>query len=122
MRPVLFEIDLPLVGHVAFPSYLTLIVVGFLVAVIGARRAARPAGIDGDRLVDMAVVCLVAGLAGARLLAVLTDGRLTDFVVWKWYTHEWPTFNVADAALCVGVGLLFLDLGRQQRDEKKKAD
>ena len=80
MRPILFEFELPLIGQVQFPSFLTLVLVGFLVAVIGARRAARRAGIDGERVVDMAVVCLVFGLLGARLLAVLTDGKLMDFV------------------------------------------
>ena len=34
-------------------------------------------------------------------------GRVTDFILWKVHTHEWPVFNVADAALVVGViGLL----------------
>ena len=80
MRPVLFELDLPVLGHVGFPSYLTLVLAGFLVATIGARRAARRAGIDGDRLVDMAILCLVLGVLGARLLSVLTDGKLDDFV------------------------------------------
>jgi phosphatidylglycerol---prolipoprotein diacylglyceryl transferase len=80
VRPVLFELDLPLLGRVAFPSYLTMVLVGFLVAVIGARRAASRAGIDGERIVDMALVCLVLGLLGARLLAVFTDGKLADFV------------------------------------------
>lgn len=80
MRPVLFQLDLPLLGQVSFPSYLTLVMAGFLVAVIGARASAGRAGLDGERIVDVAVVCLVLGLLGARLLAVLTDGKLLDFV------------------------------------------
>lgn len=80
MRPVLFDLDLPLLGQVAFPSYLTLVLLGFLVATFGARRAAMRAGIDGNRIVDLALVCLCAGVLGARLFAVLTDGKLIDFV------------------------------------------
>jgi phosphatidylglycerol---prolipoprotein diacylglyceryl transferase len=80
VRPILFDLDLPLVGHVVFPSYLTMVLVGFLVAVIAARRAASRAGLDGERIVDMALMCLIAGLLGARLLAVFTDGKLADFV------------------------------------------
>jgi signal peptidase II len=62
------------------------------------------------------------GLVGGGAIGNVVDrvmfGKVTDFVVWKWHTHEWPTFNVADAALCVGVGLLFLDLGKQAKEEK----
>lgn len=63
---------------------------------------------------------LVGGGAIGNVIDRVAFGKVTDFVVWKWYTHEWPTFNVADAALCVGVGLLFLDLGKQAKDEKAK--
>jgi len=69
-----------------------------------------------------AALGMVAGGAIGNVVDRLMFGKVTDFVVWKWYTHEWPTFNVADAALCVGVGLLFLDLGRQQREEKKRQE
>ena len=65
---------------------------------------------------------LVGGGAIGNVIDRVAFGKVTDFVVWKWYTHEWPTFNVADAALCVGVGLLFLDLGKQAKEEKAKQD
>ncbi|HEU5058059.1 MAG TPA: signal peptidase II [Kofleriaceae bacterium] len=63
---------------------------------------------------------LVGGGAIGNVIDRVAFGKVTDFVVWKWYSHEWPTFNVADAALCVGVGLLFLDLGKQAKEEKAK--
>jgi signal peptidase II len=52
------------------------------------------------------------GLLGGGAVGNITDrilyGRVTDFIQWKVHTHEWPVFNVADAALVVGViGLLF---------------
>jgi signal peptidase II len=56
---------------------------------------------------------LVAGGAVGNLIDRVAFGVVTDFVVWKYNTHEWPTFNVADVALVVGVGLLFLDIGKQ---------
>ena len=64
---------------------------------------------------------LVGGGAIGNVIDRVLFGKVTDFVVWKWHTHEWPTFNIADAALCVGVGLLFLDLGKQAKEEKLKA-
>ena len=64
---------------------------------------------------------LVGGGAIGNVIDRLMFGKVTDFIVWKWYEHEWPTFNIADAALCVGVGLLFLDLGKQAKEEKEAA-
>jgi len=37
-------------------------------------------------------------------------GRVTDFIVWKIGRHPLPAFNLADAALCAGVGLFALHL------------
>jgi prolipoprotein diacylglyceryltransferase len=71
MRPELFA---------GFPSYLTLVMVGFLVATLLAKRAAVRAGLPGERVVDLAVLMLVVGVLGARLLSVTTDGKLADFV------------------------------------------
>jgi len=71
MRPELFA---------GFPSYLTMVMVGFLTATLLAKRAAVRAGLPGERIVDLAVLVLVLGVAGARLLSVATDGKLADFV------------------------------------------
>jgi signal peptidase II len=35
-------------------------------------------------------------------------GRVTDFVVWHVGSHYWPVFNIADAALLIGVAALVL--------------
>ena len=40
-------------------------------------------------------------------------GKVIDFIDVYWYTHHWPAFNLADSAICVGVGLLLLDAFRQ---------
>jgi signal peptidase II len=54
------------------------------------------------------------GLVGGGAIGNLVDrvlyGKVTDFIIWKVGAHEWPAFNVADAALCVGVALTVLDL------------
>jgi signal peptidase II len=63
---------------------------------------------------DAARLHVALGLVGGGALGNVVDrikyGRVTDFIVWHVKTHEWPTFNVADAALCVGVGLMMLDM------------
>jgi signal peptidase II len=65
---------------------------------------------------------LVAGGAIGNLVDRVLVGKVTDFVVWKFHGHEWPTFNVADVALCIGVGLLMLDLGKKPADAAAPAD
>jgi signal peptidase II len=59
------------------------------------------------------------GLIGGGAIGNLVDrvlyGRVTDFIVWKKGDLEWPAFNIADAALCVGVGLMLLDMFLNRR-------
>lgn len=52
---------------------------------------------------------LVAGGALGNLIDRVRDGAVTDFVRWHVHGHRWPIFNVADAALLVGVVLLVTD-------------
>lgn len=54
-------------------------------------------------------LALVGGGAIGNVIDRIAFGKVTDFVVWKYKTFEWPAFNVADAALVVGVVILFLD-------------
>ncbi len=53
---------------------------------------------------------LLAGGALGNIIDRVVYGRVTDFIVWHWYTHEWPTFNIADAVLVAGVVGMFLDM------------
>ena len=72
-----------------------------------------------DRTRLIAALALVAGGAVGNLVDRIAFGQVTDFIVWKYYDSEWPTFNIADVALVIGVGLLFLDMGREVRDEAR---
>ena len=79
--------------------------------------------------VDNRRLHVALGLVGGGALGNLVDrvlyGRVTDFIVWKarWggRVHEWPAFNVADAALCIGVGLMVLDMFRAKKDSPQPA-
>jgi signal peptidase II len=53
---------------------------------------------------------LVGGGAIGNLIDRVAYGRVTDFIVWYVKDHEWPAFNVADAALCIGVALMVIDM------------
>jgi signal peptidase II len=66
----------------------------------------------------VSALALVAGGAIGNVIDRLIAGKVTDFVVWKYGKHEWPAFNIADVALVVGVIIMFLDVGREQRAQK----
>ena len=42
---------------------------------------------------------LVGGGAIGNLIDRMLYGKVTDFIVWKVGVHEWPAYNVADAAI-----------------------
>jgi signal peptidase II len=67
-----------------------------------------------SRLVLVAL-SLVAGGAVGNLVDRLRFGSVVDFIDWHWRTWHWYTFNVADAAITTGAGLLLLHSFLPQR-------
>lgn len=68
---------------------------------------------------------LIAAGALGNFIDRILYGYVIDFVVWK-YTDEyrWPTFNVADVLICIGVGLILIEMIREmiaESREKKQA-
>lgn len=57
---------------------------------------------------------LILGGAVGNLLDRVRFGFVVDFLDFSISGHHWPAFNVADSAICVGVGLLFLDMLRSE--------
>jgi signal peptidase II len=62
-----------------------------------------------DRVRLQSGLALVLGGALGNLHDRLRFGHVVDFVEVYWRSFHWPNFNVADSAICVGVGLLVLD-------------
>lgn len=67
-------------GPLTFPAYFTLLTVGFMLAIWLAWREAPGVGVDQNQLLDVALIALVMGLVGARLLHVVADGYWDDYV------------------------------------------
>jgi len=59
---------------------------------------------------------LLAGGAIGNMVDRAMYGKVTDFIVWKYGAHEWPTFNIADAALVIGVIGLALDTWPEKQE------
>jgi signal peptidase II len=57
---------------------------------------------------------LVLGGALGNVFDRIRYGHVIDFIdvhaTYKGHDHHWPTFNVADVAICVGVGLMAIDM------------
>lgn len=66
---------------------------------------------------------LVLGGAVGNYIDRLARGFVIDFLEAHWYEQAyWPAFNVADSAICVGVGLLVVDsFVRKEKKEEKPA-
>jgi signal peptidase II len=70
----------------------------------------------GQRLHQVALSLVLTGAWG-NYLDRLTHGYVVDFIDWHWWNRPdlyWPTFNVADSLIVVGVGLLLLFPGPKQ--------
>ncbi|MDT5268174.1 MAG: signal peptidase [Acidobacteriota bacterium] len=88
-----------------------LAVVGLLLYFFRTRRT-------HDRLLG-AIALLLAGVAG-NLTDRVRLGHVIDFIDVFIGSYQWPTFNVADAAICTGAALLALDLILEGREEGKR--
>lgn len=51
----------------------------------------------------------ILGGAIGNLVDRIIYGRVTDFIDWYYGSYHWPTFNVADSFISVGVTLLILE-------------
>jgi phosphatidylglycerol:prolipoprotein diacylglycerol transferase len=80
LKPTFLEFHVPVLGEVVFPAYMTLLMIGFTLAIWLARRDEDRQGKNGDRVVDLGLIMLACGIIGARLLSVVADGKLHDFV------------------------------------------
>lgn len=60
-------------------------------------------------------MALVLGGAVGNLYDRLTLGYVVDFLFFHIEDLYWPAFNVADSAICVGVGLLLLDSFKKEK-------
>lgn len=71
-----------------------------------------------DRILG-ALALLLAGIAG-NVTDRLRLGYVIDFIDVQFGSWHYPTFNVADAAICIGAGLLILDVFLSKRRQKSE--
>ena len=64
-------------------------------------------------------LALVVGGAVGNLIDRVVLGKVVDFLQWHWQDWYWPSFNLADSAITLGVILLLVDglFGERPQEE-----
>ncbi len=57
----------------------------------------------------LTALALVVGGAVGNLIDRVSSGAVTDFIDVYVGTHHWPSFNVADSAISIGIVLMAID-------------
>jgi len=64
----------------------------------------------------LVALSLIAGGAVGNLIDRVRYGEVVDFIQWYVKSYYWPSFNVADSAITVGVCLLAVDMLFHKQD------
>lgn len=91
------------------------LLIGFSLAMLAVIIRTRRTLFAGQSAGWLAQGLLLAGILG-NLIDRMRLGYVVDFLDFYWGTRHFPAFNVADSAICVGVGLYILGQWRAERD------
>ena len=88
----------------------------FCLVVVYALRSAAT-----DRLLQTGLHLILGGAIG-NLLDRFRFGYVVDFLDVYVRDKHWPAFNIADSAICIGIGLLFLDMRKKPETSAAPAE
>jgi signal peptidase II len=63
---------------------------------------------EDERLTAYGLALIIGGAVG-NLIDRIWLGKVVDFLQWHWQEWYWPSFNLADSAITLGVVLLLFD-------------
>lgn len=93
---------------------------GWLLTILGVAALAAVSlyffGYAKDRLLLVALSLVMGGAVG-NLIDRVSSGAVTDFIDVYVGAHHWPSFNVADSAISIGIVLMALDSLRPRHKE-----
>jgi len=82
---------------------------------------------SGQRYMQIALALVLGGALGNAIDRLLR-GYVIDFIDWHWFdpnwqrpSLHWPTFNVADSAISVGLVMLFLEMIFARKPARQEA-
>jgi signal peptidase II len=74
---------------------------------------------DDEDILYLAFSLVLAGAIG-NLIDRFRFGEVIDFFDFYLFSFHWPAFNIADSAICVGMGLIVLEIFLRDRKKKVK--
>ena len=73
---------------------------------------------DEEKTLALSFSLILSGAIG-NLIDRLRYGEVIDFLDFYLSSTHWPAFNIADSAICIGIGLMALEL--LKHDHKRSA-
>jgi len=96
-------------------GFFTVVSIGAIFFILHYYRKLR----EGQRFLQVALAFVLSGAVG-NFIDRLARGYVIDFVEWYWWNRpdiRWPTFNVADSLIVVGVAMLLVHPGKKKEAE-----
>jgi signal peptidase II len=75
---------------------------------------------ENEKTLALSFSLILSGAIG-NLIDRLRYGEVVDFLDFHLFTYHWPAFNVADSAICIGIGLMALELLKGDRKKGTKS-
>ena len=107
-----------LLNGIAHPM-LRWVLVAVAVLAVGIIWSYARQGLHQTRVL-LAFGAILGGAVG-NLIDRIRWGYVVDFILAHWGSHQWPAFNVADAAITMGGIALFLALTREERSRVRES-
>ncbi|MFB6265401.1 MAG: signal peptidase II [Bradymonadaceae bacterium] len=84
-------------------------------------------GTPPDRKLFITSLSMIGAGATGNFIDRIRWGEVVDFIVWKYTTaggevYRWPTFNIADSFITVGVVLMLIEIWRDGVVEEPEGD
>jgi signal peptidase II len=73
---------------------------------------------EEEKTLALSFSLILSGAVG-NLIDRLRYGEVIDFLDFYLSSTHWPAFNIADSAICIGIGLMALEL--LKHDQKRSA-
>lgn len=108
---MLADVDSPW-RHYFFVVVGTAAMIGLTVVYYQTRKQSKIYGV---------ALALICGGAAGNLIDRVRFGYVVDFLDFYVGAYHWPAFNVADSAICVGVGLFLLINVLQVKNNREKS-